>query len=271
MSTRTALAIAVVTLSLLGATSLVTAQKSTKLKDRQVVSQKELRQKQLEKARQEATPIEGGAITRQQIEHSKFYKKYATGKKLLDLTSTVGDVQLRRDIGTQGGDQDDAPFDFQKSLQEMADSADAVIIGVMKSKSSQLTEDEDYVFTDYEIAVNDVLKNNAAASIQTNDKLTVTRPGGTILLNGRVVQAIDESFQPLRKGGEYLLFLRYIPATGGYQALNSRASFQLSDDKVTRLTKEPLALGNEDVASFVSQVRAAVAHSANKKVKGGAK
>ena len=119
--------------------------------------------------------------------------------------------------------------------------------------------------------VDEVLKYNSAAPIQAKGKITITRPGGTILLNGRVVEAVDESFQPLRKKGQYLLFLHFIPSTGGYQALNSKASFQLDDNKATKLTKEPLSLGDQDAASFADKVRAAVAVSPAKKVKGGAK
>src|SRR2546423_609195 len=268
MFKRKALVIAIASVAVLALVGLASAQKAVKLKDKRLVTKNELQQHKQERAREDATPVEEGVMTPQQKEHSKLYKGYRTGKKLRDLTTTVGDVSLRRDIGAQGGDTDEPSFDLQKFLREMASDADAVVVGTVKNKSSQLTEDEDYVFTDYELSVEEVLKDNPAATIRANNKITVTRPGGTILLNGRIVEAVDEAFQPLRKKGQYLIFLRFIPSTGGYQALGSKASFQIDDDKIGKLTKEPLSLGDENVSAFMNEVRAAIAAAA--KSKGGA-
>jgi hypothetical protein len=268
MFKRKALVISIASVAALTLVGLASAQKVAKLKDRRLVTKNELLQHKQERAKEDATPVVEGVMTPQQREHSKLYKDHRTGKKLRDLTATVGDVSLRRDVGVQGGDVGEPSFDLQRLLQEMAGNADAVVVGTVTNKSSQLTEDEDYVFTDYEMSVGEVLKDNPAAPIRTNNRITVTRPGGTILLNGRVVEAIDEAFQPLRKKGQYLVFLRFIPSTGGYQALNSKASFQIDDDEVGKLTKEPLSIGDAKVSAFMNEVRAAVA--AASKTKGGA-
>lgn len=269
MFTRKALVIAIASAAVLALVSLVIAQKAIKLTDKRLVSKNELRQQEKEIAKEEATPIQEGVMTPQQKEHSKLYKGYKTGKKLRDLTTTIGDVLLRRNVGTQGGDPNESPFDLQQLLQEMAGGADAVVVGTIGNQSSQLTEDEDYVFTDYEMDVEEVLKDNPTAPIQPNSKITITRPGGTILLNGRIVKAVDDSFLPFRKKAQYLLFLRFIPSTGGYQALNSKASFQLNGNEITKLTKESLSLGDTNAASFMNKVRVAIASAPIGK--GGAK
>ncbi len=270
MLTRKTVLAAIAAAAVLTLISIGAAQKATKLKDERLVSKDDLRQQQTERARADATLIQDGVTDPRQKEHAKRYKGYKSGKKLRDLTTTVGDVMLRREVGTQGGDPNETPFNFQTFLQEMAGDADAVVLCTVKNKSSQLTEDEDYVFTDYDATVVEVLKDNAAAPIQTHNKIVVTRPGGTILLNGRIVEALDESFQPLRKKNQYLLFLRFIPATGSYEALNSKASFQLGDNKINKLTKENFSFEDADVASFINEVRAAVAVAPSGKKKGGA-
>jgi hypothetical protein len=270
MSRKTLLA-AIATAAVLTVISISAAQKASKLKDQRLASKNDLRQQQKEQARADATLIEDGVKDPRQKEHAKRYKGYKSGKKLRDLTAATGDVMLRRGVGTQGGDPGEAPFDFQKFLQEMAGEADAVVIGTVRDKSSQLTEDEDYVFTDYDMTVAEVLKDNAAAPIQPNKGIVVTRPGGTILLDGRIVEALDESFQPLRKKNQYLLFLRFIPSTGAYEALNSKAGFRIGDDKISKLTKEPLAFDDANVASFINEVRAASSSAPASKRKGGAK
>jgi hypothetical protein len=270
MRKRNALAALIAVAAVLALFGLVAAQRAAKLVDKRLVSKTDLRQQRKEKAREDATPVGEAALTQQQKEHSKLYKQYKTGKKLRDLTETVGDVSLRRDVGTQGSDYNEGGLDLQKFLQSMTVDADAIVIGTVKNKSSQLTEDEDYVFTDYELSIDEVLKDNPQAPIREHGKITITRPGGTILLNGHVVEALDESFQPFRKGVQYVLFLRFIPSTGGYQALNSRASFQLEDNKVNKLTKEQFTFDNSDVSAFVQQVRAAAGNAASGKKKGGA-
>jgi hypothetical protein len=271
MFSRKTLLAAVATAAVLTLISISAAQKAARMKDQRLVSKSDLRQQQKEQARADATVIKDGVKDARQKEHAKRYKGYKSGKKLRDLTAATGDVMLRREVGTQGGDPNEAPFDFQKFLREMADEADAVVVGTVKNKSSQLTEDEDYVFTDYDLTAVEVLKDNAAAPIEPNKGIVVTRPGGTILLDGRIVEALDESFQPLRKNDQYLLFLRFIPSTGAYEALNSKAGFRIGADKINKLTKEPLAFDDANVAAFINEVRAAVASAPAGKRKGGVK
>ena len=141
-------------------------------------------------------PDDLGVITEKQKEHSKLYKDYKTGKKLRDLTIEIGDVTLKRKVGLYGGDPSAAPYNFQTFLQDQARNAEAVIVGRVTVSTPQLTEDEDYIFTDYDLVVEEVLKDNPAAPIQTNSNLTLTRPGGLVRLNAHIVEAIDESFQP---------------------------------------------------------------------------
>jgi hypothetical protein len=82
------------------------------------------------------------------------------------------------------------------------------------------------------------------------------------LLNGREVTAISEYLEPLAVGGRYLLFLNFIPATSDYQARNSRGSFQLHNNTLVPLTKEPLPAElktRDDAVSFINRIRTASA------------
>lgn len=149
---------------------------------------------------------------------------------------------------------------YETLVKRLVCDADAVIVATANSKSSQLTLDGTFVFTDYEMTVEDVPKNNLAAGIQKANKVTVTRPGGTILLNGRRIQVTDSSFEPFKVNGHYVLFLKYIPITGGYMALNSKAAFQVQDNRIIKLTKEPLIPeleGVTEAGSFIAEARAA--------------
>ena len=203
-------------------------------------------------------------MTPKQKEHSKLYKKEFENrrdKKIKDIAASgVGDVSVV--IMAEGGIDSPytPPFNLSSFLEKSACEADAIIVGTVKSKDSQLTEDGEFIFTDYEMSVSQVLKDNAAASISIGSDITVTRAGGEMRLNGRKVTATSEYFEPLTVGEQYLLFLRFIPATGAYKAYNNRGSFQLRNNKIIALTKESLPgelRSGNDATSFLSNVRIA--------------
>lgn len=222
-------------------------------------------QKEAVVRQEDATPIKEGVMSEKQKEHSKIYKDYGTGKKIKDIVAEAGDVKLKRHIGSLGGDPNQTTPTLGRFLQDMTCHADAIIVGIVKSKSSQLTERGDFIFTDYGITVREVLKNNNAAYIQPNTDIIFTGPGGKIQINGRIVEAVDDSFEPLKLDENYLLFLKFIPTTGAYKALNSASDFNLSDDKVRKATREPLgvdkALEREDTGSLLRELRAITSQS----------
>lgn len=206
------------------------------------------------------TPSAEGRITEQHKEHSKLYKDYRFGKKLREVAAeTEGtEVAVIRGMREKTFNPDSPPFDLHSFLRNLACDADAVVIGVIKNQSSQLTEDEDFVFTDYDMSVEQILKDNAKAPIQLTNDLTISRPGGIVQLDNKIVRAIDESLDPLSIGHQYILFLTYIPTTGAYKAFDSNGSFQLSNKRIVKLTKESLPskleTGN-DAESLSSEIR----------------
>ncbi len=206
-------------------------------------------------------PVQEGVMTEQQRKHSKLYKEYSMGQRRIPDELGSGQPGILIKVHSPLAFSDKIPSSFESILQKLACDADAVVIGVAKNKASQLTENRDFLFTDYEISIQEVLKDNPAQHAVTDGELTVTRPGGAIQLNGKTVEAIDASFQPLKVGKRYLLFLRFIPTTGTYKAVNSLSSYQLDDRKVSRLTEQILQLDKDidDPTSFIASVRTAVA------------
>ena len=219
-------------------------------------------QKRSESKEEVATPVQEGVNSAKQKEHSKLYKDYKGVGKLSDLIRQNSSNQELKITVLPGIPEVAPPGQIQESdgfLQKLTASSDAVVIGTVTAKASQITENERFVFTDYSLTVDEVLKDEAA-NLQPQTEITVTRPGGKILFQGRVISARDKSFCPLAIGGHYLLFLRYIPATGAYQAVNSVSSFELVNGVVKPLTEGPTAKNiGGNVESFLSDVKAAIA------------
>ncbi len=205
------------------------------------------------------TPPETSA---RQKEHAKLYH-YHTGKNLPNLAASgTGDIEVGAlTIGDAGLPPGKYPLYPRILLVEAAFRADLIAVGVTKSSASALTEDQDFIFTDWQLSLEQVLKNNPAAPVGENSEITVTRPGGTLVVNGRNIRAIEGAFLPFHQGERYLLFLYYMPATGAYRAVNDLA-FELLPNAVQTLRPNHPFVNTktkEDPQAFIGEVRDAVA------------
>jgi hypothetical protein len=208
----------------------------------------------------DATVVQEGVMTERQREHSRLFKGYGTGKKLRDLSAEVPTgVKVKRGPGLPTGEEG-VSQSLAGFIQGLACNADAAVIAVVKDKSSQLTEDGEFIFTDYELTVEQVLKDNNLSHLEPNLILTVTRPGGRIQLSGHIVEAEDASFKALTKGQRYVLFLKFIPQIGSYNSLNSMSTYQLGQNNISVATDEAVRsdLKNETSSTFKSKIDAAV-------------
>jgi hypothetical protein len=208
--------------------------------------------------KEDPTPVQLGVMTDTQKAHSRLYGKYRRDKKIIDLLQREeGDIDLFRLAGLLA-ELGSAPLPSpQELLRRFTCSADVVVLGVPKRKTSQITESEDFLFTDYEVEVHQVLKNTGNQVIQEYSEITITRPGGVIVVNGRKVRALDETIPLLRLGKSYIFFLNSIPQTGAYQAVEGGVSYSVkgkrlqkfSQDTEDRLTRYYTA------ASFLNEIR----------------
>ncbi len=217
-----------------------------------------------------ATPIQKGVMTEKQKQHSRLFKgfDYVTwGKKLGDLAAEQGDVSIKKSVGNV---RRPVSFSLGDYLRTLTCKSDAIVIGTVKSKSSQLTDDETFVFTDYEISVSDILKNNRGAVIEPGSSITFTGSGGAVILNGHTIRALDERNEPLENGEKYLLYLEFVPSTGAYKAFdNSRDSeiFQIKDDGIIQASRKPLPFGikrTTKAGTFLAEVHAALIQECSK-------
>lgn len=215
---------------------------------------------QIASRQENPSPVQEGVMTEKQREHSKrFSQKYAYRKnqKLRDLWGR-GDILVTIGVGDKPSSTSSPPFNLDEFLRKMTCDADAILIAQVKDKVSQLTEHGEFTFTDYEVTVEEILKNKADSPINPQSNITITRQGGAIKLNGKVIRGIDLSFKPFEMDSRVLLFLRFIPATGAYETFTSEGSFMLVGSELVKLTDEalpPELESEKDAASFISKIR----------------
>lgn len=222
---------------------------------------------------EDARPVQRGVMSAEQKEHSKLYSKYNSERKIPELMrKEKGDVEVYR-LSPLGADVSAGPIETTSDILRRAScDADAVVVAVVKAKSPQLTEDESFIFTDYEVTVEQILKDNESATIVPGSIITMTRPGGTILLNNKTARAVDESFPPLRLRQRYVLFLQFLPAIGTYRSIESGESFEVRGSDVESLKRDSVDrfAVEQNTNSLMREITIAAANPC-KRSKGGIK
>jgi hypothetical protein len=174
----------------------------------------------------------------QKQKHHRQYLKTSPGPKLRDLASKgFGDIIVTVEdpltISTSGKSSTAIP-----TLPFTVCNVGTIVVGTLTTDSPQLTEDESFLFTEYTLNVEEVIKSEAAHKLKAGETITVIREGGVGQINGRTVRAEREGFKPFTLGGRYVLFLRDVPETGAYLAY-PYGSFALYDNAVLPFGKMP--------------------------------
>jgi hypothetical protein len=225
-------------------------------------AQRELRL--FEKEVVDATPTQLGLLTERQQSHSKLYSVYKERirKRISEFIAhpegKVLAVDFEIGLGpTPRSMKSETPEEY---FGKLANESDAIIRGRVIQKVSQITEDDTFIFTDYDVEVMEVFKDNAASPLATGRNIAVTRPGGKIVVDEIIMQVTDHLFLPLPVSNKnVILFLNYIPETGAYQATRDTGSFQLDGETLRPLTELHFPPGVlRDSNSFLKILRRAI-------------
>lgn len=216
------------------------------------------------------TLIQEGIMTGKQRKHSKVFKGFRTsngGRKLRDIANEIGDVYF---VNMVADGRFTPGFNLQEYLNRLTCESSAVVVATVLSKSSQLIDDGTFTFTDYELTVKEVLKDNVTAPIQLNQTFTYTSPGGSVKLGGKIISTVDYRGEPLQLGKQYLLYLKFIPDTGSYKGFSNDIdgdTFEFMDGTISQASKKPLPLGAKrttEANEFMAAVRVAANQACGK-------
>lgn len=149
-------------------------------------------------------------------------------------------------------------------LQELVVNSDAVVIGRPYNRISSLTAGKTFVFSDYELAVESVLKDKTGR-ISNSSQIVVSRPGGVVTYEEKSFRAIDPEFHLFKIGELYLLFLFRLPETGTYMVSAERA-YHLQNGNVSSAKTNPdHALQSARQDDFISSIKIYLAKESPKR------
>lgn len=108
--------------------------------------------------KEEAT-IQTGALTEKQKHHSRLYKEYRRDKTIPEQAAESSfDFGVTRGTPLPGGVPGNIQPTFSSRITALGCDADAIVVGKVKSKTSLLTQDQDFIFTDYELTAEEIIK-----------------------------------------------------------------------------------------------------------------
>ena len=139
----------------------------------------------------------------------------------------------------------------------------AIVVGTVLSGKAFVSKDRTYVYSDYQVRVDRVLKQDASASVAVGEQIVVSRGGSTILFpSGHIRNYLNsgEGFPPIGSQDLFFLGKPNFPQHEYEQIIGSL--YQLSGSKVHPLDTEQLTLFDDmsDVV-FLSKVEQAIAKS----------
>lgn len=103
------------------------------------------------------------------------------------------------------------PKSLEDQITRAACQADVVIRGTVVGSTSFLTEDADFILTEYTVAIEEVLRGPSELQGKT---IGYVRPGGSLLIRGRVVHATHNMYPNLGLG-QYVLFMTEVEGAAG--------------------------------------------------------
>ncbi len=158
------------------------------------------------------------------------------------------------------------PIELPTYIRNLSCKADAIVYGVVKRHASQLDESGSFLFTDYEVALSEVLKSDDP-SLREGEEITVVRGGGAVIFNNRLVRAIDPNQGRVKAGEYYLFYLKRVGTHRGYRPVGKddfEDTFRLAKDTVSQISRKQWPLGRSktvDAAFFLNEARAAASSS----------
>jgi hypothetical protein len=138
----------------------------------------------------------------------------------------------------------DIKRDFKPvALKDLAASADAVVRIRLEDPVVELSVDEREIHSHSRGRVIEVLRVKSNAP-KPPDNLVVSRPGGTMTIDGSRVEAVEKDFPPLGPG-EYVLFIQRTP-NGTYALTHgAQSAFRVTGDTVQQISTLPGSLGEK--------------------------
>lgn len=140
----------------------------------------------------------------------------------------------------------------------------AVVIGTVLDAKGFVSDDRTYVYSDYQIQVDDILKQDTAAKLVVGRRLVASRTGAAVYFtSGHITHYVTLGRGQPKVGKQYLFFLlRPDPDIAEYDICYG-AAYELSDGRALPLDDEHHYRGLEDAdaSRLIKKIRDGITSS----------
>lgn len=222
----------------------------------------------------EPTIVISGQRTKKEKEYSKVYPKLE--RKLTGAAEFAPKRGLKEEMLQTLGqpmfmDLGGKPKTGAEFLGDLVCKSSAIVLGYRNGRTAHLTEDESWVYTEYDFVVKDVLKDNPVSPIDNGGTIQVTRSGGLISYSDQVIRVRGPFTVQLKKNKIYLLFLHYVPGANGYSAADFQGDFVQTGNRFAPLSNYGVPRGvNEllDSQTLLNSIKKSVSIGCNETSEG---
>jgi hypothetical protein len=144
-------------------------------------------------------------------------------------------------------------------------SSNAVLIGTVKDAKAFVSQDHTYVYSDFTIAIDTIIKPDSGRALTLNEQIVASRTGGSVRFpSGHITHFMIHGQGLPEVGSRYVLFLwKPHPQINEYQI--DRA-YQIKNGRIQSLDdgKPFSGFDDMDVLAFLGQLETAVANQVPK-------
>jgi hypothetical protein len=136
----------------------------------------------------------------------------------------------------------------------------AVVVGTILGGKCFVSSDRNFVYTDYQMRVDQVLKQDPTTSLSVGDQVVASKPGGAVHFpSGHITNFLYPGHGLPAIGSQYVLFLwRSIPSLPEYE-IAFQSGYELKNGRVYPLDDANLQYEDMSAPVFLALVQKAIA------------
>jgi hypothetical protein len=144
----------------------------------------------------------------------------------------------------------------------------AIVIGTVLGGKCFITSDHNYVYTDYQVRVDQILKQDSTATLTVGSQVTAARPGGAVHFpSGHVTNFLNPGHGLPAIGSQYVLFLwKAISGLPEYEIIID-SGYELKGQRAYALDDANSEHDDVDAKMLLGKIQEAVKTSQNGEVR----
>jgi hypothetical protein len=168
-------------------------------------------------------------------------------------------------VSTQNVPSSRLPPGIPPLLLQGVFGSDLVVIGVPLSVRSLPIQNRTFLFSEYTVRVSRIFSDDLRG-LSPGDTIIVSMGGGSLMVDGVLVRAIDPAFDQFSPHEPLILMLKGVPGTGTYRAV-APWTFTIKEGLVAVASKIQPGRGasQKNLPEFLSDVENAVAYARSRR------